>query len=55
MKEKHILSVFGQVNEEYIEQAASTIGKSKVVSHPRFGRKLSAAMVAAVSNFSSRP
>lgn len=27
MKEKHILSVFGQVNEEYIEQAASTIGK----------------------------
>lgn len=48
MKEKHILSVFGQVNEEYIEQAASTIGKSKVVSHPRFGRKLSAAMVAAV-------
>lgn len=29
MKEKHILSVFGQVNEEYIEQAASTIGKSQ--------------------------
>lgn len=48
MKEKHILSVFGQVDEDYIEQAASTIGKSKVVSHPRFGRKLSAALVAAV-------
>lgn len=29
MKEKHILSVFGQVNEDYIEQAASTIGRSQ--------------------------
>lgn len=29
MKERHILSVFGQVNEDYIEQAASTIGKSQ--------------------------
>ncbi len=31
MKEKHILGVFGQVDEEYIEQAASTIGKSRKI------------------------
>ena len=33
MKEKHILGVFGQVDEDYIEQAASTIGK---VQTPKF-------------------
>lgn len=49
MKEKQILRVIGQVDEDYIEEAASTIGKSKVTAaQPRFRSRLSVALVAAL-------
>lgn len=38
MKEKHILSVLGQVNEDYIEQAGATIGKSRKIQKLKWGK-----------------